>query len=61
MARTDDDSWDITEGVGATALSMAMARAGETTSGCPLFTDPYAQYFIDAANAAGARRTPRRC
>ena len=27
MARTDDDSWDITESVGATALGVAMARA----------------------------------
>ena len=32
MARTDDDSWDITEGVGATALGVAMARAEEATS-----------------------------
>jgi hypothetical protein len=30
MARTDDDSWDITESVGATALGVAMARAGYT-------------------------------
>ena len=29
MARTDDDSWDITEGVGPTALGVAMARAEE--------------------------------
>lgn len=27
MARTDDDSWDITESVGATALGVAAARA----------------------------------
>ena len=32
MARTDDDSWDITEGVGQTALGVAMARAEEATS-----------------------------
>ncbi|MGY4710786.1 class I SAM-dependent methyltransferase [Mycolicibacterium sp. CBM1] len=55
MTRTDDDSWDITEGVGATALSVARARAAETETGCPLYTDPYAQYFIDAATAAGWR------
>ena len=48
MARTDDDSWDITESVGATALGVAMARADEARSECPLFTDPYAQLFLDA-------------
>jgi methyltransferase (TIGR00027 family) len=53
MARTDDDSWDITETVGATALGVAMARAEETEAACPLFTDPYAQMFLDAAAARG--------
>ncbi|QRY47852.1 class I SAM-dependent methyltransferase [Mycolicibacterium boenickei] len=55
MARTDDDSWDITESVGATALAVAMARANETVSESPLFTDPYAQMFLDAAAARGWR------
>ncbi|SEP78497.1 methyltransferase, TIGR00027 family [Mycobacterium sp. 88mf] len=55
MARTDDDSWDITESVGATALAVAMARASETVSESPLFTDPYAQMFLDAAAARGWR------
>ena len=49
MARTDDDSWDITEGVGATALGVAWARSQEASSECALFTDTYAQRFIDAA------------
>lgn len=53
MARTDDDSWDITESVGATALGVAMARAAESASENPLFDDPYAQLFIDAATASG--------
>src|ERR1700712_4128303 len=53
MARTDDDDWDITESVGATALGVAMARAAETRSECPLFVDRYAQLFIDAATASG--------
>jgi methyltransferase (TIGR00027 family) len=63
MARTDDDSWDITESVGATALGVAMARAAESDCDCPLFTDWYAQLFVDAAvkrgwdsSVAGARR-----
>ena len=53
MSRTDDDSWDITEGVGATALSVARARAAESGQSTPLFTDPYAGYFVEAALAAG--------
>lgn len=55
MVRTDDDSWDITESVGATALGVAMARAHETAAESPLFTDPYAQMFLDAAVAQGWR------
>ena len=32
MARTDNDSWEITESVGATALGVASSRAAETRS-----------------------------
>ena len=53
MARTDDDSWDITESVGATALGVAWARSEEATSECPLFTDPYAEVFVEEAIARG--------
>jgi methyltransferase (TIGR00027 family) len=53
MVRTDDDSWDITESVGATALGVAMARAAESDCVCPLFTDRYAQPFVDAAVERG--------
>jgi len=53
MARTGDDTWGITESVGATALGVAMARAAESTCDCPLFTDRYAQIFIDAAIKLG--------
>ena len=53
MTRTDDDSWDITESVGATALGVAMARAAESRSVRPLFVDRFAQPFIDAAIRAG--------
>ncbi len=49
MARTDNDSWDITESVGATALGVAAARAAETESERPLINDPFARVFIDAA------------
>jgi methyltransferase (TIGR00027 family) len=53
MARTDNDSWDITESVGATALGIAWARSQESKSQCPLYTDPYAEVFIDEAVARG--------
>lgn len=55
MTRTDDDSWDITESVGATALGVAMARANESAADSPLFTDHCAQLFLDAAAAKGWR------
>jgi methyltransferase (TIGR00027 family) len=49
MPRTDDDSWDITESVGSTALGVAAARAAETESENPLFQDPFARVFVEAA------------
>jgi len=59
MARTDGDDWDITEGVGATALGVAWSRSDEATSDCPLFTDPYAQLFVDAAVDRGWQLPPQ--
>ena len=58
MRRTDDDSWDITESVGATALGVAWARSLEAQSSHPLFTDTYAQRFVDAAMARGWETPP---
>ena len=55
MSRTEDDTWDITESVGATALSVARARVVETDAECPLYTDPYAHFFVEAAVEAGWR------
>jgi methyltransferase (TIGR00027 family) len=49
MPRSDNDSWDITESVGATALGVAAARAAETDSENPLIRDPFARLFLDAA------------
>lgn len=37
----------------AGALAVAIARKGEAHADCPLFNDPYAQVFIDAAEARG--------
>jgi methyltransferase (TIGR00027 family) len=47
--RSDNDTWDITESVGATALGVAAARAAETESDNPLISDPFARVFLDAA------------
>lgn len=47
MARTDNDSWEITESVGATALGVAAARAADTESSDPLINDPFARVFLD--------------
>jgi len=49
MPRTDNDSWEITESVGSTALGVAAARAAETESENPLISDPFARVFLDAA------------
>ena len=49
MPRTDNDSWEITESVGATALGVAAARAADTESDDPLIHDPFARVFLDAA------------
>src|ERR1700747_3289628 len=50
-ARTENDSWEITESVGATALGVAAARAAETESDDPLISDPFARIFLDTAGA----------
>jgi methyltransferase (TIGR00027 family) len=47
VARTDDDSWEITESVGATALGVAAARAAETEKDNPLISDPFARIFLN--------------
>lgn len=46
--RTDDDTWDITTSVGATALFVAAARALEARKPEPLVVDRYAELFCRA-------------
>lgn len=50
--RSDRDSWDITESVGATALFVAAARALEAHKPEPLAVDPFAEVFCRAAPGA---------
>lgn len=54
MTRTGRDDWDVSESVGATAISTAVARAREARQAEPLFVDPYASIFLDAAQERGA-------
>ncbi|MCV7320893.1 SAM-dependent methyltransferase [Mycolicibacterium confluentis] len=53
MVRDSDDRWEVDESVGATALGAAAVRAYESAAGSPLFVDPYAQRFLDAAAERG--------
>lgn len=52
--RTDDDSWDITTGVGSTALFVAAARALEAQRPEPLAVDEYAEMFCRAVGSPWA-------
>src|SRR6202046_2958130 len=47
--RSEGDSWDITQSVGATALSVAAARAVETGSAAPLIRDQFAYLLVSTA------------
>jgi methyltransferase (TIGR00027 family) len=55
LVRTDGDSWDITESVGATALGVAAARAAETARPDPLIRDEYAYLLTASAGPAWAQ------
>ncbi|RDH80587.1 class I SAM-dependent methyltransferase [Mycolicibacterium moriokaense] len=52
--RTDNDTWDITTSVGATALFVAAARALEANKPDPLVVDPYAEVFCRAVGGQWA-------
>lgn len=47
--RSDDDSWDIASSVGATAVMVAAARAGETERDDALIRDPFAKILVAGA------------
>lgn len=47
--RTHDDSWDIATSVGATAVMVAAARAGETEREDAIIRDPYAKVLVAGA------------
>lgn len=52
MARTDDDTWDLATGVGATATLVAAARALASRQDDPLVNDPFAEPLVRAVGIA---------
>jgi len=48
VARTDDDSWDLATGVGATATLVAAGRARAARAAQPLIDDPFAEPLVRA-------------
>jgi methyltransferase (TIGR00027 family) len=48
VARTDDDTWDLSGGVGATATMVAAARAMGTRDDRGIIDDPFAEPLVRA-------------
>lgn len=48
MARTEGDTWDLANSVGATATMVAAARAAATRGSQPVITDPFAEPLVRA-------------
>src|SRR5260370_8503784 len=48
MARTDDDTWDLSNSVGATATGVAVGRALASRGENPLISDPFAEPLVRA-------------
>jgi methyltransferase (TIGR00027 family) len=48
MARTEGDTWDLANSVGATATMVAAARAAATKRPKPAINDPYAEPLVRA-------------
>ena len=48
MKRTDDDTWDLANSVGATATMVAAARAAATRRPHPAINDPFAEPLVRA-------------
>ena len=59
MARTDGDSWDLLNSVGATATAVAAQRAVATNRADPLISDPLAEPLLEALGADYYRQFAR--
>ncbi|TSE00342.1 SAM-dependent methyltransferase [Skermania sp. ID1734] len=53
--RTENDTWDVTTSVGATATAVATMRALASRRPDALFHDPYAEMLVRAADKRWAR------
>jgi methyltransferase (TIGR00027 family) len=51
VARTNGDSWDLLNSVGATATAVAAQRAVATRHADPLISDPFAEPLLEALGA----------
>lgn len=49
MARSEGDTWDLANSVGATATMVAAARAAATRRPQPVITDEFAEPLVRAA------------
>src|ERR1700747_1125802 len=48
MARTEGDTWDLANSVGATATMVAAARAAASRRPHPVINDPFAEPLVRA-------------
>jgi O-methyltransferase involved in polyketide biosynthesis len=60
MARTDNDTWDLTDGVGATATGVAVGRALASRGPDALIDDPFAEPLVRAVGVDFFTRLARR-
>jgi O-methyltransferase involved in polyketide biosynthesis len=60
MARTDNDTWDLTNGVGATATGVAVGRALASRGPDALIDDPFAEPLVRAVGVDFFTRLARR-
>lgn len=56
MPRTENDTWDLATGVGATATGVAASRALASSAPDPLISDPYARPLVEAVGVDYYRR-----
>jgi methyltransferase (TIGR00027 family) len=51
VARTNDDSWNLANSVGATATMVAAARAAASRGSDPIAYDPFAEHLVRAVGS----------
>ncbi len=61
MARTEGDTWDLANSVGATATMVAAARAAAARRPQPVIMDEFAEPLVRAVGLDVFTRRGRRC